>query len=206
MSTKQKLLSKIVISFGFPAVLLVGWIFKDSVLHTKLTDNNDPSVSITTTDGDSVLIPTTLYNKLDSALVVLDEPMREPMLEAIAQTIKDEAVVKKTTTNSRVMPIQTIELWDEPMSISFDKNKEIIAKLWVDNPSEIAIAINENNEIINLEKSNKFLKRKSVTNLTVITQSTSGKKNQHHIKVITKSGKPKYKEVEIVDGELKIIR
>lgn len=96
MSTKQKLLSKFVALFGFSTILSVGWILKDSVLHSRLNYNNDPGVSITTTTGDSVLIPTTLYNTLDNELVVFDEPMREPMLKAIAQMIKDEAVVKKT--------------------------------------------------------------------------------------------------------------
>lgn len=96
MSTKQKLLRKFVALCGFPTVLLVGLIFKDSVLHPRLNYNNDPGVSITTATGDSVLIPTALYNKLDDELVVLDEPMRESMLKEIAQMIKDGAVVKKT--------------------------------------------------------------------------------------------------------------
>lgn len=125
-----------------------------------------------------------------------------------ALNLSSHARVEKVSTmsNSKVMPVQTIEVWDEPMSLSFDKNKEIIAKVWFDNPLEIAIALNEETETINLEKLSKVLKRKLVTNLTVITRSTSGEKNQHQIKVITKSGKPKYKEVEIVKGEVKIIR
>ncbi len=107
--------------------------------------------------------------------------------------------------HSKIMPVQTIEIWDEPMSISFDKNEEIIAKLWFDNPSEIAIALNEKTGIINLEKLSKILKFKAVTNLTIITQSPSKEKIQHQIKVIARSGKSKYKEVEIVNGDLKII-
>lgn len=125
-----------------------------------------------------------------------------------ALNLSSHAKVEKVSTmsNSKVIPVQTIEVWDEPMSISFDKNKETIAKAWFEHPSKIALALNEETETINLEKLSKVLKRKSVTNLTVITQSTSREKNQHQIKVIARSGKSKYKEVEIVNGELKIIR
>lgn len=122
--------------------------------------------------------------------------------------LSSHARVEKVLTmpHSKVIPEQTIEVWDEPISLSFDKNKEIIAKLWFDTPSEIAIALNEETETINLEKLKKGLNRKSVTNLTVITRNTSGEKIQHHIKVITRSGKSKYEEVEMINGEVKIIR
>lgn len=68
---------------------------------TGLTYIRDPGVSITTNKtGDSVLIPTTLYNEQ----FVFDEPIREPMLKRIAQTIKDGGVDKKIFANDPAHP------------------------------------------------------------------------------------------------------
>jgi len=61
---------------------------------------NDPGVSVTTTTGNKVLIPTTLYNEQ----FVFDEPLRESMLKRIAQMIKDGAVDKKIFANNSAQP------------------------------------------------------------------------------------------------------
>ncbi len=61
---------------------------------TGLTYISDPGVSVTTTKGDSVMIPTTLYNEQ----FIFDEPIRESMIKAIAQMIKDGGVDKKIMT------------------------------------------------------------------------------------------------------------
>jgi hypothetical protein len=60
----------------------------------------DSGVSIITTKGDDVLIPTTLYNEQ----FIFDEPLRESMLKGIAQTIKDGAVDKKIFANDPAQP------------------------------------------------------------------------------------------------------
>jgi hypothetical protein len=67
---------------------------------TGLTYISDPGVSVTTTKGDSVLIPTTLYNEQ----FIFDEPIRESMLKAIAQMIKDGGVDKKIFANDPAHP------------------------------------------------------------------------------------------------------
>lgn len=67
---------------------------------TGLTYISDPGVSVTTTKGDSVLIPTTLYNEQ----FIFDEPIRESMLKSIAQMIKDGAVDKKIFANDPAHP------------------------------------------------------------------------------------------------------
>lgn len=82
MSTKQELLSKFVILCVLPAVLVVIWVFKDGIPKPK---------NVATTTVDNVLIPTTLYNEL----FVFDEPMRKPMLKAIAQMSLAEEIDKK---------------------------------------------------------------------------------------------------------------
>ena len=67
---------------------------------TGLTYISDPGVSVTTTKGDSVLIPTTLYNEQ----FIFDEPIRESMIKAIAQMIKDGGVDKKIFANDPAHP------------------------------------------------------------------------------------------------------
>ena len=106
--------------------------------------------------------------------------------------------------NTKFMPVQTVEVWDEPISISFDKNKEIIAKVQVDDPTKISLVLDEDTQVIKLQKVSKAFKPKDATNLTVITQSISKEKFQHRIKVIAGSGKPKYKKVAIIDGLVEI--
>lgn len=60
----------------------------------------DSGVSVTTTKGDDVLVPTPLYNEQ----FIFDEPIREPTLRGIAQTIKDGQVDKKIFTNDPAQP------------------------------------------------------------------------------------------------------
>lgn len=60
----------------------------------------DPGVSIGSKTGDSVLVPTTLYNEQ----FVFDEPIRDPMLKGIAQMIKDGSVDKKIFANDPAHP------------------------------------------------------------------------------------------------------
>lgn len=92
MSTKQELLSKLVILCVLPAFLVVGWVFKDGVPKPKLNvATREDSVLVITNKGDKVLIPTTLYNEL----FVFDEPYRESMLKGIVQIVKDGEVDKK---------------------------------------------------------------------------------------------------------------
>lgn len=67
---------------------------------TRLTYLRDPGVSVTTKTGDSVLIPTTLYNEQ----FVFDEPIRESTLKGIAQMIKDGSVDKKIFANDPTHP------------------------------------------------------------------------------------------------------
>lgn len=60
----------------------------------------DPGVSVTATKGDDVLVPTPLYNEQ----FIFDEPIREPTLRGIAQTIKDGQVDKKIFANDPAQP------------------------------------------------------------------------------------------------------
>jgi len=60
----------------------------------------DSGVSVTTTKGDDILIPTTLYNEQ----FIFDEPIRASMLEAIAQMILDGEVDKKIFANDPAQP------------------------------------------------------------------------------------------------------
>lgn len=67
---------------------------------TGLTYVSDPGVSVAATTGDSVLVPTTLYNEQ----FIFDEPIRESMLKGIAQMIKDGEVDKKIFANDPAHP------------------------------------------------------------------------------------------------------
>lgn len=60
----------------------------------------DSGVSVITTKGDDVLIPTPLYNEQ----FIFDEPIREPTLRGIAQTIKEGQVDKKIFANDPAQP------------------------------------------------------------------------------------------------------
>ena len=55
----------------------------------------DPGVEVSTTKGQTALIPTTLYNEQ----FVFDEPVRVPMMKAIAQIIKDGNVDQELSKN-----------------------------------------------------------------------------------------------------------
>ena len=55
----------------------------------------DPGVEVGTTKAQTVLIPTTLYNEQ----FVFDEPIRVPMVKAIAQIIKDGNVDQELSKN-----------------------------------------------------------------------------------------------------------
>ena len=60
----------------------------------------DSGVSVTATKGDDVLVPTPLYNEQ----FIFDEPIREPTLKGIAQTIKEGEVDKKIFANDPAHP------------------------------------------------------------------------------------------------------
>ena len=60
----------------------------------------DSGVSVTATKGDDVLVPTPLYNEQ----FIFDEPIREPTLKGIAQTIKEGEVDKKIFANDPAQP------------------------------------------------------------------------------------------------------
>jgi hypothetical protein len=60
----------------------------------------DSGVSVAATKGDSILIPTPVYNEQ----FIFDEPIRESMLKAIAQMIKDGEVDKKIFANDPAQP------------------------------------------------------------------------------------------------------
>ena len=119
-------------------------------------------------------------------------------------TSKKATQVLTSMQNTKFMPVQSVEVWDEPLPISFNNNKETIAKAWFDDPTKIAIAIDEKTGVINLQKLSKAFKPGETINLTVITQNLNKEKIHHSIKVIAGSGKPKYKEVEIVDGRFEV--
>lgn len=63
---------------------------------------HDPGVEVSTAKGQSVLIPTTLYNEQ----FVFDEPIRIPMLSNIAQIIKDGNVDQGIFKNDPAHPSQ----------------------------------------------------------------------------------------------------
>lgn len=67
---------------------------------TGLAYVSDPGISVTTTKGDRILIPTTLYNEQ----FIFDEPIRESMLKGIAQMLKDGGVDKKILVNDPAHP------------------------------------------------------------------------------------------------------
>lgn len=60
----------------------------------------DSGVSVVTTKGDDILIPTPAYNEQ----FIFDEPIRTPTLRGIAQTIKDGQVDKKIFANNPAQP------------------------------------------------------------------------------------------------------
>ena len=60
----------------------------------------DSGVSVNSTKGDDVLIPTPAYNEQ----FIFDEPIRTPTLRGIAQTIKDGQVDKKIFANDPTQP------------------------------------------------------------------------------------------------------
>ncbi len=60
----------------------------------------DSGVSVISTKGDDVLIPTPAYNEQ----FIFDEPIRIPTLRGIAQTIKDGQVDKKIFANDPTQP------------------------------------------------------------------------------------------------------
>lgn len=67
----------------------------------------DSGVSVATTKGDDVLVPITLYNEQ----FIFDEPIRESMLKAIAQMIKDGEVDKKIFANDPAQPAFTFFIY-----------------------------------------------------------------------------------------------
>lgn len=67
---------------------------------TGLSYIRDPGVSVTSTKGDDVLVPTPAYNEQ----FIFDEPIRAPTLRGIAQTIKEGAVDKKIFANDPAQP------------------------------------------------------------------------------------------------------
>ncbi len=119
-------------------------------------------------------------------------------------TAKKATQVLTSMQDTKFMPVQSVEVWNEPLLISFDKNKETIAKAWLDDPTKIAIALDKKTGVINLQKLSKAFKPGATMNLTVITQSISKKKIQYRFRVVAGIGKSKYKEVKIIDGEVEI--
>lgn len=113
---------------------------------------------------------------------------------------------------------QTVKVWPgHGVSISFYGSDEIIKKIWLDDPSKFIVDVdgclqgmecrdeNEGAGLIHVRRINNIkirgLPQSSIygAHLTVITESTSGKK-VYHFSLISGNGKPEYSQLKIVSS------
>lgn len=140
-------------------------------------------------------------------------------LSAIASPVV--RLIKQSLVSGESAILQTINVWNGyGVSISFYEIEETIKRVWIDDPSEILIdsdgclqGINQNCPEVGagllhlrrIEKLNiRGLPKSRATHLTIITQTTEGKRKTYHFRVAPDNGNPQYSEIAIVSDPLPI--
>ncbi|MDF5737773.1 hypothetical protein [Nostoc sp. S13] len=127
--------------------------------------------------------------------------------------------IKQSQVTGSTAKLQKINIWNgSGVSISFYEVKEIVKRVWIDDPSQVLIdtdgcleGIDQNCQnssagLLHLRRIKKLpvpgLPQTSATLLTVVTQTQDGSKHIYHFQVTPSNSRPEYSEVSIIDDQL----
>ena len=126
--------------------------------------------------------------------------------------------IKQSQVSGSTAKLQKIKVWNgSGVSISFYEVKEMVKRVWIDDPSQVLIdtdgclkGIDQNCEnssagLLHLRRIKKLsvpgLPQTSATLLTVITQTASGSRKVYHFQVTPSNSRPEYSQVSIISDE-----
>ncbi|KYC34718.1 hypothetical protein WA1_49190 [Scytonema hofmannii PCC 7110] len=137
---------------------------------------------------------------------------------ALANTIR---TIKTSQVSGENAQLQTVQVWPgHGVSISFFKTEETIKRIWLDDPSRFLIDVdgcleglsrsncrNPGAGMVHIRRINdvKIPGMPKATNgahLTIVTESSGGKRSHYHFRIVPGSGTPQYSSLEIV-GDIK---
>ena len=123
--------------------------------------------------------------------------------------------IKQSQVSGSTAKLQKIQVWNgSGVSISFYEVKEMVKRVWIDDPSQVLIdtdgcleGIDQNCQnssagLLHLRRIKKLpvpgLPQTSATLLTVITQTASGERKVYHFQVTPSNSRPEYSQVSII--------
>ncbi len=126
--------------------------------------------------------------------------------------------IKQSQVSGSTAKLQKIQVWNgSGVSISFYEVKEMVKRVWIDDPSQVLIdtdgcleGIDQNCQnssagLLHLRRIKKVtvpgLPQTSATLLTVITQTASGERKVYHFQVTPSNSRPEYSQVSIISDK-----
>jgi hypothetical protein len=126
--------------------------------------------------------------------------------------------IKQSQVSGSTAKLQKIQVWNgSGVSISFYEVKEMVKRVWIDDPSQVLIDTdgclegidqnceNSNAGLLHLRRIKKLpvpgLPQTSATLLTVITQTASGSRKVYHFQVTPSNSRPEYSQVSIISDK-----
>jgi hypothetical protein len=126
--------------------------------------------------------------------------------------------IKQSQVSGSTAKLQKIKVWNgSGVSISFYEVKEMVKRVWIDDPSQVLIdtdgcleGIDQNCQnssaaLLHLRRIKKLpvpgLPQTSATLLTVITQTASGSRKVYHFQVTPSNSRPEYSQVSIISDQ-----
>lgn len=141
---------------------------------------------------------------------------------ALADSNGTIRTIKTSQVSGSDAQLQTVQVWSgHGVSISFFQTGETIKRIWLDDPSRFLIdvdgcleGLSRNNDCrnpgagmvhirrINDVKIPGMPKATNGAHLTIVTESSGGKRSHYHFRIVAGSGTPQYSSLEIV-GDIK---
>lgn len=126
--------------------------------------------------------------------------------------------IKQSQISGSTAKLQKIQVWNgSGVSISFYEVKEMVKRVWIDDPSQVLIdtdgcleGIDQNCQnssagLLHLRRIKKVtvpgLPQTSATMLTVITETASGDRKVYHFQVTPSNSRPEYSQVSIISDK-----
>ncbi|QFS52599.1 hypothetical protein [Nostoc sphaeroides] len=138
-----------------------------------------------------------------------------PVKTYAQQTVR---TIKQSQVTGSTAKLQKIKVWNgSGVSISFYEVKEMVKRVWIDDPSQVLIdtdgcleGIDQNCQnssagLLHLRRIKKVpvpgLPQTSTTLLTVVTQTQDGSKHIYHFQVTPSNSRPEYSQVSIIKDQ-----